>query len=107
MFKVGDRVITKNSVYKDDSEMVTGTIVIDDEYWIDERYRDKIRYTILIDEQYADDWCFGLTDSLVDCNKIPEKYIGGGKRYTYRLEEDLELIDEGVRDIKYGLMLTS
>jgi len=105
MFKVGDRVITKKSIYKDDSDLVTGTVVIDDEYWIDERYRDKIRYTILIDEEYSDAWFISMF--VGDETKIDEKYRGEGKRYTYKLEEELELVDEGVRDIKYGLMLTS
>lgn len=88
-FNVGDKVkITSRS------KEVTGIVVINDEHWKDPRFKNRTRYTVLLDKEYDEILLFKMNIKLFDIEKIPSKYREyDGNRYIYTDEQEMTKID--------------
>ena len=91
-FNVGDRVKIVSS--KTRGKVITGIVVINDEQWLDPRFKDKIRYTVLIDEEYDSICYFKMKLSEINERKVLEIYKDyKGYRYIYAEETEMTKID--------------
>lgn len=91
-FNVGDKVkITSN---KTRGKEVTGIVVINDEQWKDPRFKNRTRYTVLLDKEYDGIWLYKMNIKMFDIEKIPSKYREyDGNRYIYTDEQEMTKID--------------
>lgn len=91
-FNVGDKVKITSS--KTRGKEVTGIVVINDEQWLDPRFKDKIRYTVLLDREYNDICFFKMELREVSQEKIPKKYKKYREyRYIYAEATEMTKID--------------
>lgn len=91
-FNVGDRVKIVSS--KTRGKVITGIVVINDEQWLDPRFKDKIRYTVLIDEEYDSICYFKMKLSEINERKVLEICKDyKGYRYIYAEETEMTKID--------------
>ena len=94
-FNVGDRVkIVSN---KTRGQVVTGIVVINDEQWLDQRLKDEIRYTVLLDKEYNDICFFKMELKEVSQEKIP-KELKRYREYRYIYAEEKELVKIDILD---------
>lgn len=91
-FNVGDKVKITSS--KTRGKEVTGIVVINDEQWKDPRFKNRTRYTVLLDKEYDGIFLFKMNIKLFDIEKIPSKYREyDGNRYIYTDEQEMTKID--------------
>lgn len=91
-FNVGDKVKITSS--KTRGKEVTGIVVINDEQWKDPRFKNRTRYTVLLDKEYDGILLFKMNIKLFDIEKIPSKYREyDGNRYIYTDEQEMTKID--------------
>lgn len=88
MFNVGDKVNVNNNFLIDEFAK-TGTVIINDDQWVDERYANEVRYTVLLDKE--ENYAFRENESVI---RIPTDYRVEGKRYIFALESEMELLEE-------------